>query len=230
MNLLQSTFSGMLDKSSVSGSLIEGTIDFIWDALLPWRNDPNRLIVEDENKLNEQLHDFLSARSDKDFPMVFFHHEQQQTGKRRVDIAVKPKNSVTIYGTQYTCYQPIIVIECKRLPAPSQNREREYVTGEREKISGGIQRFKLGEHGREHNIAIIVGYVQKKSLHDWFLIINGWIDALANTNSDLWSNEEKLTEFHSDSNKRAKSISIHSRRKECKSNTIQLFHFWIQMK
>ena len=219
---------GHLVRTAVSDSLIEQTISFIWDSLIPWKNDPTRPFTEAEEDLNAQFHNFLQSRANDIFPMVFFQHEQRQEGRRRVDLSAKPTQSVTIRGVGYSRYQPIIVIEAKRLPAPAKPREREYVTGG-ERVSGGIQRFKLGEHGKEHETVIMLGYIQKKIPQDWYHCINAWISELAKTQSDNWSISELLSEFqNSDSNARAQSVSVHPRVKGCKSQTIRILHFWIQ--
>ena len=62
--------------------------------------------------------------------------------------------------TYHTIYDPFLVFEGKRLPAPVVSREREYVIGGAKK-SGGIRRFKLGLHGAQQTTAAMVGYIQK---------------------------------------------------------------------
>jgi len=231
MSALQSTFSGTLDKAIVCDRIVEKTLTFLWDSLLPWHNDPLREQAEAEEKLNGDLSDFLNdrARVEK-FDMVKFRHEEQQGTRRRVDMAAKPVGSMIIRGKLFNRYEPFLVIEGKRLPPPSKSREREYVTGENGAMSGGIQRFKFGKHGGNHDVAVIVGYVQEKSPHDWHPIVNGWILALTEKQPDDWKKDETLSDFQScPSQKRIKSISIHHRKGECKSNSIQLHHFWIQM-
>ncbi|MGD9661219.1 MAG: hypothetical protein AB7U63_08095 [Porticoccaceae bacterium] len=219
---------GRLAKTAICNSLIDQTIDFIWSSLLPWKNDPDRPFAEAEEDLNGQFHDFLQSRANEEFPMVYFRHEQRQEGRRKVDLSAKPVQSVTIQGVAYSKYQPIIVIEGKRLPAPTKSREREYVTGG-ESVSGGIQRFKLGMHGKDHETVILLGYVQKKPLQDWYDCINAWISELAKTHPCDWNVRESLSEFqNSDSDERAKSVSVHPRTMGCKSQTIRILHFWIQ--
>lgn len=218
---------GQLDKSAICDTLIDKTIDFIWSSLVPWKNDTARPFVEAEEELNGQFHDFLQSRALNDFPMVFFRHEQGQEGRRKVDLAAKPTQSVIIQGIPYSIYQPIIVIEGKRLPAPAKPREREYITGG-EKISGGIQRFKLGLHGKAHETVIILGYIQKDTPQDWYDRINTWLSDLAKTHSDDWSDDEKLLDFQAgNSGEQAKSTSFHPRVKGCASDNIRILHFWI---
>ena len=69
-------------------------------------------------------------------------------------------NSVIVAGTrQFAKYDPYLVIEGKRLPAPTSDREKEYVTGF-DRITGTLQRFKLGLHGGRLDIGAMVAYVQ----------------------------------------------------------------------
>mgnify|MGYP005847216325 CR=1 FL=1 len=219
---------GRLAKTAVDNTLVERTIQFVWDSLTPWRNDPERVHVDGEEELNAQLHNFLEVRSRQQFPMVFFQHEQRQADRRRVDLAAKPVSPVIIKGVSYNKYLPILVIEGKRLPPPSKDREREYVTGG-EKLSGGIQRFKLGLHGKAHDAAIIVGYVQKQDIRQWHSQVNDWIAELAKSDPEEWSADETLTEFSTeDQSTRSRSVSKHPRSISHARSPIRLFHFWIQ--
>ena len=114
----------------------------------------------------------------------------------------------------HTIYDPFMVIEAKRLPAPTSDREREYVTGKDKssgRATGGIQRFKLGLHGAGNEIAAIVEYVQKHSVQTWFGQINQWISDLATSNGKdgcVWSNAEKLQELEYD-NTRQTATNLH---------------------
>lgn len=221
-------FMGRLAKTAVDDTLVDRTIGFIWDSLLPWRDDPEREYVEAEEELNAQFQNFIQVRAGALFPMVHFQHEQRQAERRRVDIAAKPTKATTINGITFTKYQPFLVIEGKRLPAPSKDREQEYVTGGT-KRSGGIQRFKLGLHGKEHTTAIILGYVQKQNARHWHSQVNDWIGDLAKSEPQQWAAEEILTAFAtSDKGSRARAVSDHARSKAQPIAHIRLFHFWIQ--
>lgn len=220
---------GRLASNAVQVSLIEKTIEFVWGCLIPWRNDPDRPYAKSEEELNAQFHNFLQSCANEAFPMVLFQHEQRQEGRRRVDLSVKPIKKIDIEGVTYTKYQPILVIEGKRLPLPSKTREREYVTGGKE-LSGGIQRFKMGLHGRELPKAIILGYLQQGTFQEWHSRINGWISDLAREQSDDWANHEILAELSNQSEgQKARTSSVHPRIKECKTSEIIILHFWVQL-
>lgn len=135
---------GKITSGLVLDTLALKTIDFVYTQLPAWRDDPDRLDEESENKLNLQLCKFLNSHARNDFPTVFFQHEEYQSGRTIVDISALPIKTSTIGARTYTIYDPIVVLEGKRLPAPSLDREKEYVTGGIQHKSGGIQRFKLG--------------------------------------------------------------------------------------
>jgi len=226
----QSTRNGSLNEIIVCDRLVEQTITFIWDSLLSWRNDPDRQYANPEEELNGQLADYLNDCAYEKPYKIKFRHEERQGERRRVDIAAKPTGSVYIRGKYFSRYDAFLLIEGKLLPAPSKDREREYVTGESGKNTGGIQRFKLGAHGKTHDVAVIVGYVQKETPQFWHPVVNKWIVELVNELPGAWKKEETLSDVQQCStNQRLWLKSTHPRVSGCKSSTIQLHHFWIQM-
>lgn len=214
-------------------TLVSKTIAYIWRQLPAWRDDPYRKYEQSENKLNLQLVKFLDARARCDFPMVRFDHQEYQSGRRTVDISASSVETVTIGAKLHTIYDAILVIEGKRLPAPSLDREKEYVSGGKDNASGGIQRFKLGLHGGDHNTVAMVGYVQERSLSQWHNQINDWIAKFEQgvfEDSCDWSAGEKLDVFEEDSlNGVASYRSVHSRVGSVKNKRIELHHLWIEM-
>lgn len=220
---------GRLAKTATDDSLIQKTIEFVWQSLEPWRNDPDRKKEDSEEALNASFHDFLQARARHEFSMIFFQHEQRQEGRRRVDLSVKPVDRAIIQGITYTKYTPFIVIEGKRLPAPGKSREREYVTGD-PKMSGGIQRFKSGLHGKEHKTVILLAYLQQGSPSKWLEIVNSWIIELSKSDPEGWSKDEKLQrEEPTASESCMRSASVHPRVEGCVSPEVAIKHFWIDL-
>ena len=135
--------------------------------------------------------------------MVHFHHEEPQGVRHSADFSANPTDRAWIEGRQYTKYEPILVLEGKRLPTPGSGREREYVASAAgEKPAGGVQRFKLGLHGARLSIAGMVGYVQERTCADWFAEVNHWIDDLASSADPLWSSADRLKGFVFDSRSR----------------------------
>jgi hypothetical protein len=213
-------------------SLVSRTLEFVSSELPTWRDDPTRTMEEAEERLNAQLCKYLNVAASNRFPMIYFHHEEKQTSTRRVDISALPKQGVILGVTFHSIYDPFLVFEGKRLPAPSKSREREYVTG-RPKQSGGIQRFKLALHGAQQTTAAIVGYVQAGNFGDWLSGINQWIRDEVNANAESgenWSSTEQLVDFKEELGLRvAVSSSVHARSTSAVSPEIQIRHLWVAM-
>lgn len=223
---------GKLTAGLAHGTLVARTIAFVRDQLQPWRDDDSREPMDAEDQLNPQLCKFLDVAARRHFPMVHFHHEEPQGRRRTVDLAVTPTESITIGSRDYSIYTPFLVLEGKRLPAPSSDREREYLTGY-EKRSGGIQRFKLGLHGASLDTAVMVGYIQDGSAREWYKKLNAWIKELAEspaTEHDDWERDECLRglTFHAQ-RATATSQSSHARSPGKKTGRMCLFHLWIDL-
>jgi hypothetical protein len=215
-------------------TLILKTIDFVHRQLPAWRDDSDRPQEQSENRLSLQLCKFLNSSARNDFPMVNFEHEEYQTGHRSVDLSACPVEPTTIGAIDYTIYEPFLMFECKRLPAPSPDREKEYVTGGTDKKCGGIQRFKLGLHAAALHIVVMIGYVQKHSTRDWYKLMNEWIADLSNgimADCCVWNIGEELDLLEEDVVKgAARYRSVHSRAGDALSNQIVVEHLWIQMR
>ena len=220
---------GRLRANAINDSLIQRTIAFVADNLEFWRDDPTRPRVTLEEELNAQLANFLGAKATHEFPMVQFQHEQRQAGQRRVDLSAKPTSPIIICGTYYSIYKPFTVIEGKRLPAPDAAREKEYVSGCLKK-SGGIQRFKLGLHGADHEEVMMIGYIQADSPMEWHNRINQWIGDLACTSEDGcdWNAREVLSMCRKGiTGSFLKLTSIHSRNGQAISQIVKITHLWV---
>lgn len=213
-------------------TLVKETLDFFFKHLPGWRDDPERPDEESEEKLNSSLCDYLNYRARHDYPMAIFHHEEYQTGRRRVDMSAKTESFILAEMRKFTKYDPYLVFEGKRLPAPTADREREYVTGFAE-VNGGIQRFKLGLHGAPLEVAALVAYVQDDDPDAWLVRINGWISALNGGECSAgcaWSTTEQLGEYRL--TKRARVASARSKHPRIASSSgeIELRHFWVSMR
>ena len=110
--------------------------------------------------------------------------------------------------------EPLFVIEAKRLPP---TRPQDYV-------KTGIRRFKTEEHGKHHNIAAMLGYVQENNFNHWFSKINGWIDDLIanNTINPKWVISDKLKKCNTSYPSEYESIHIRKTKEPLK-----LHHFWL---
>jgi len=216
-----------------TASLVSRTLEFVSSELPTWRDDPTRAEVEAEEDLNSQLCKYLNVAASERFPMVHFSHEERQTGIRRVDIAALPKHQIILGITFQSIYDPFLVVEGKRLPAPSKSREREYVTGGSSRL-GGIQRFKLALHGAKQTTVAMIGYVQSGTCSEWLTRINQWIiDEVKKDEAEAqekWTSEEILDHFKEKPSLRvAESASIHSRAASAVSPEVNIRHIWVAM-
>jgi len=225
--------TGKITSGLAPGTLALKTIDFVQEQLPSWRDDTSRPNEKSEKKLNLQLCKFLDAKARNDFPMIRFDHEEYQSGRRSVDISSSRVAKITIGAILYTIYDTVIVFECKRLPAPRRDREKEYVTGGAKRKKGGIQRFKLGLHGASHDIAAMIGYIQKRSAREWHNEINKWIVELSSgTIADVcvWDKSEILGILEEDYVMGiANCRSTHNRIGSVRSSRISIHHLWITM-
>lgn len=222
---------GQISKGP-KGGLIDRTLEFVHSELAAWRDDPDRAPEEAEERLNAQLCKYLNVAASHRFPMVHFSHEEKQTGTRRVDLSALPRSGGFIGTTYHTIYEPFLVLEGKRLPAPSSSREREYVDGGAQK-SGGIQRFKLALHGAQQETAAIIGYVQEGDIKRWHSLINEWIRELASDKSaadEKWFLDEQLKSLVLDrASHVASTTSLHRRKEGAISPRIRIRHLWVAM-
>ena len=225
---------GRITSGIEPNTLLTRTTEFVYRQLADWRDDPQRPEESAEEKLNAQLCKFLNSRSRQSLKMAYFFHEERQTGTRRVDMSALAADGAVIGSTYFSHYDPFLVLEGKRLPAPAGDptREREYLTGGSKK-SGGVQRFRLGLHGAALPRAIMIGYVQEGQSREWFDRINGWLDdlvAAGEVDGESWAAAEQLRDF---AEARAKSVarsaSQHPRQGDVASPRIDLDHFWVRM-
>lgn len=213
--------------------IAERIVAFVRTQLPNWRDDPDRGSKRNENTLNSELCDFLDAQARHNFKMVRFHHQQDEDdSKRSTDFAAKSVRK-TWYANDYcSIYKPLVVFEGKRLPAPTGNREHEYVSGLSEN-SGGIQRFKMGVHGEQCRVGVLIGYIQQNVPTFWHNRINGWINELAHgtlSDGQSWSGAEQLGNHREDDDAgTSSSQSEHVRPSNCVTNKILLHHLWIVM-
>jgi hypothetical protein len=225
---------GTITTGLAAGTLVERTIEFVLTELPSWRDHPDRPVEESEERLNAQLCKYLQVAARHSLKMVFFHHEEKQTGTRRIDFSASPTEGQFVGSTFHSIFDPFLVFEGKRLPPPRSHpsREREYVTGG-EKISGGIQRFKLGLHGSKYEIAVMIGYIQDKTPTEWIKRINGWIRELEGSlglDGTQWSSVDQLSCFAENKRRRvATSFSKHNRSGDTVSSNISIHHLWVRL-
>ena len=204
---------------------IESIIIFVYEHLCRWRNSKNWLNNENEKELNSDLVKGLEwyARTEG-FPANFFTDEPQE-GKRTVDlIACHYDKNIENFD------EAITVFECKRLSSSIRGKRKdEYVTGH-EDTGGGIQRFKLEAHGKDHNIAGMIGYIQTGTSPEWLESINNCINGLSDKpdwDGLIWSKNEQINTIKQDEKTgKYHGKSLHPR--QTKSD-ITIHHLWVNM-
>ena len=202
---------------------IENIIIFVYQHLCKWRDTSLRPSKESEKQLNPDLTKFLTVYAHENEMEINFFPEEPQENQRTVDFSVCLDN-VEFYN------KVITVFECKRLTTNTgKERKDEYVTGHKE-ICGGIQRFKLEAHGKDHKVVGMIGYVQTGTCSEWQKIINDCIDALgdkSDKNGLCWSKKEHINTIEQDEKKgKYHGKSLHPR---ITKPDITIHHLWINM-
>ena len=215
-------------------AFLHGLLDFIADELPRWRDDPDRPKDASETALTEYLCDHLSGatRMADCWDVVQFRTEakDQHDKSRKLDIAPKPRGAcIFIDGRRHTQYDPLMPIECKRLPTPkgTDRDEREYVFSQHNS-TGGIQRFKAGHHGGDHSLGAMIGYIQEGTTASWHQRISGWINELGMAGQAGWTDADVLSLVKSDDTLRTAVLnSVHSRSGDLPK--IELRHLWLNI-
>ena len=146
-----------------------------------------------------------------------------------------PLGSINVEGKTYYDFEQLLPIECKRLPTPSGNRrsDLEYVHGIAGHRTGGIERFKHGQHGRTNKHAMLIAYVQSESFSYWLTTINARLAKLADDHTDdgIWNPYEPLSVDPPPDSTQIHKLSSRHRRLQppCCSDAVDMEHFWLRM-
>ena len=227
--------SGALSKDvHLSATSMFELITFIADELPRWRDHPDRPKRVSETALTSQLcgHLNTAARFSSGWDVLQFRIEEpdeQQKG-RKIDLVASPCGpTVWVDGRRCTQFDTLLPIECKRLPTPKgkDRDEREYVIT-RNATTGGIQRFKAGNHGAAHTLAAMIAYVQADSPAVWHARLASWIKELEGSVYTGWSVKDLLHIDPSDAKPNLATFrSRHTREKGLPD--IDIRHLWIEM-
>lgn len=174
----------------------------------------------------------VAARHSSGWDILQFRVEEpdEQRRGRKIDLIASPCGpTLWIDGRRCTQFDTLLPIECKRLPTPRDGRrdEREYVI-DRRATTGGIQRFKAGEHGAAHRLAAMIGYVQADTPPVWHDRVNSWIADLDANREPGWSSADLI---HSQRLEGPDGLALfrsqHARAKDLAD--INIRHLWINM-
>lgn len=217
-----------------SGEWLSALINFIGGALPAWRDDHARPSVTGETALTSQLCARLNSLSRHTIGWDFLQFKREEPdasdGRRSIDMAVAPSGAIIwIEGREYSEYQTLLPIECKRLPTPNgtDRDEREYLIS-RFNSTGGVQRFKAGHHAADHARAAMIGYIQMRDIVHWHGQLDAWIDGIVADATVDWSLTDKPALIaHDRSQRSAMFRSQHKRRSGLPP--IEIDHLWIEM-
>ena len=208
-------------------------IDFIAGELPRWRDRPDRPAATAETSLTSQLCGHLNgaSRHTPGFDILQFRVEEQdeQQAGRKIDLVAAPCGaSICVEGRRHTGFDSLMPIECKRLPTPNgtDRDEREYVIS-RYSSTGGIQRFKEGNHASAHTFGAMIGYLQEDATEVWDTRVAGWINDLASVEPG-WTTGDLLQRDYLDTTLRL-AVLRSSHRRQRGLAAIELRHLWLEM-
>ncbi len=229
------TPSGTLSRDvHVPATFLYELLAFIADELPRWRDRADREPVTAETALNSQLVAHLNgvARHSDGWDSLQFRPEEtdeRQKG-RKVDLVAAPCGAtIWIDGRRHTDFDSLMPIECKRLPTPKgKNRDnREYVFSQYAS-RGGIQRFKKGDHGADHSLAGMIGYIQENDAEHWHKCVTEWITELSDGPEPGWTAADHLKS--KDDNKKLGLTVLRSNHERARNlSAIEIRHLWLKM-
>jgi hypothetical protein len=208
-------------------------VGFIAAALPAWRDDPGRPPATAETVLTSQLCGFLNSatRRSQGWDCLQFRVEERDeiARGRAIDLVAAPSGVVIwIEGRQYSHYEALFPIECKRLPTPvgAGRDEREYLHS-RHGSRGGVQRFKAGDHGAAHDRAALIAYLQAENIGVWHPRIAQWIIDLSAETAE-WTTDDMIHLCQHEPRQRIALLSSQHRRSRG-LGAMDLDHLWIEM-
>jgi hypothetical protein len=208
-------------------------LDFIRDELPRWRDRPERNDETSETSLTFELCAHLNSatrHSRWDFLQFLTEVPDKQRKERKIDMAATPCGAtVCIEGRRHADFEPLLPIECKRLPTPvgPKRDEREYVIN-RHASTGGIQRFKAGHHGAEYTLGAMIAYVQQETPRVWDTRVREWIQGLIDSAQPGWTAKDFL-QLQDDDGVRRVAVLRSSHKRDNGLPVIELRHLWLQM-
>ncbi len=191
-----------LHKIKILALLRNNLPEFSKDFRTPTATLKQDVNINFENYISQELQFFLNNKVNQTGYLFAF----QATGP---DIFVRQFGD-GVHGLT------LLFIEAKRLPP----------TSPQDYVKTGIRRFKKEEHGRQHNVAAMLGYVQEGDFNHWCGKVNSWIRALISDKSEnpRWTTKDQVCEIQITDIGEYKSK--HSRITE---KPITLHHFWIDL-
>jgi len=227
--------AGSLSKDvHLAATSLYELLDFITNELPRWRDRKDRKRETSEAPLTSQLcaHLNSAARHSGGWDFLQFRSEEpdEQTKGRKIDLVAAPcDTTVWIEGRRHVDFEPLLPIECKRLPTPKgkERDEHEYVINRRAS-TGGIQRFKAGHHGAGHTLGAMIAYVQQETRMFWNTRVAEWIQELVQSGQVGWTSKD-LLHLERDDETLQLAVLRSSHTRENGLPEIELRHLWIEM-
>ena len=183
------------------GEWLDALVDFMLIELPGWRDWPGRRHVTAETKLTSQLCSHLNSAATLTTgldSLSFVTEYPDPISGRPLDVVSLPRGrNIWVAGRRHTHFDPLLPIECKRLPTPRPRDKREYLRTARGS-TGGVQRFKDGHHGAASKLGLLIAYVQSGGVATWSQRIGWWIQALARAKVPGWSSSEGINQDQQD--------------------------------
>lgn len=226
--------SGVISPSIhlASTSLLK-LIDFIADELPRWRDRPERKPATSETTLTSQFCAHMnsaSRQSSWDFLQFRTEEPDEVVGGRKIDLVPAPSGCVVwINGRRHFDFDPLLPIECKRLPTPpgTKRDKLEYLYS-RYSSTGGVDRFKEGHHGAGHALGAMIGFIQDGTITPWEKRLLLWTNTLARAKIGGWAVADRIALRRHDAALRLGVLqSLHAR--NAGLGNIELRHLWIEM-
>ena len=218
---------GQLDKDALPRLSRDAILDIIEASLVDFASRKELRAIQNEKGITNRLCKILNCQK-----LLYFHHEgmqEERTGiSPSMDIEAIAKTSTVFEARLYAKENTLMAVEAKRLPSPPpKSREREYLVGSGAN-GGGVERFKLGVHGKNAPAWTIVAYLQKHDFASWHTTVNGWLTELACTGHPpaQWNSSETL-ELVGQGTISARYRSMNTRTCGGQTDVIEITHLWV---
>ncbi|NMZ77304.1 hypothetical protein HBO32_29845 [Pseudomonas nitroreducens] len=226
--------SGMIGQGvHLASASLYALIDFIADELPKWRDRSDRRSESAETVLTSQLCAHMNSASRKsswDFLQFRTEEPDESVAGRKIDLVPAPCGcTVWIDGRRHTDFDPLLPIECKRLPIPAgiKRDKLEYLYS-RYSSTGGVDRFKAGRHGAAHMLGAMIGFIQEGAIAPWEKKMDLWTKALVRAKVGGWQKTDKIT-LHDHDSVRKLGVLKSSHVRNAGLADIELRHLWVEM-
>lgn len=194
--------------------LMVDTIPYFKSYLISGFHKKKNLNEEDLTQLFTKQAQILIRKNDYPFNIEGEYKDAYNLSKGFSDFFFYPNE-------QNVSTASIFSVESKRLPSPSNSREKEYVIGD--KNNGGIERYKTEKHGKGLFECGLLGFIEQENSKHWLKAINNWIKDLSKVDKN-WNQDEILSEIESKTDFCILQSMAHR-----KNDDINLHHLWVKL-